>query len=54
MASLPTGVNGVDGYKSEQLIETLSGINADRFDDDGKRIQALLAAYGLVSRLATS
>ena len=54
MASFTNGINGIDGHKSEELIQTLNGINVDTFDNDGKRIQALLAAYALVSRLETS
>lgn len=37
----------------EGLMQTLNGINDDTFSNDGQRIQALLAAYALVSRLET-
>lgn len=47
------GTNGTDDHKFEELMQTLNGINADTFSNDGKRIQTLLAAYALVSRLET-
>lgn len=47
------GTNGTDDHKVEELMQTLNGINADTFSNDGKRIQTLLAAYALVSRLET-
>lgn len=47
------GTNGTEGHNVEDLIQTLNGINADTFSNDGKRIQTLLAAYSLVSRLET-
>lgn len=53
MASLMNGTNGTSGQKSEDLVATLNGIGSDTFSNDGDRIQALLAAYALVSRLET-
>lgn len=53
MPSSPNGTNGVDGQHSDDVLQTLNAINADRLTDDGKRIEALLAAYALVSRLET-
>ena len=53
MASLTNGTNGTSGHKSEQLVATLNEISSDTFSNDGDRIQALLAAYALVSRLET-
>ena len=47
------GTNGTSGQKSEDLVATLNGISSDTFSNDGDRIQALLAAYALVSRLET-
>lgn len=53
MAPSINGTNGTQGHNVEDLIQTLNGINADTFSNDGKRIQTLLAAYSLVSRLET-
>lgn len=44
---------GVNCQHSDELLQTLNSINADRFTDDGERSQTLLAAYALVSRLET-
>lgn len=46
-------LNGADGHSPEKIVQTLNGISADTFDNDGERIQTLLAAYSLVSRLET-
>ena len=45
--------SGINGQKAEDVTKTLDGINADAFGNDGERIQALTAAYALVSRLET-
>ena len=53
MASLTNGTNGTSDHKSEELGKILNGISNDTFSNDGDRIQTLLAAYALVSRLET-
>ena len=53
MASLTNGASGTSGHKFKELVETLNEISSDTFSNDGDRIQALLAAYALVSRLET-
>lgn len=45
--------NGINGHKAENVAQTLDGINTDAFENDGERIQALTAAYALISRLET-
>ena len=53
MASPTNETNGLNGYHSDELLQTLNAINVDRLTDDGQRIETLLAAYALVSRLET-
>ncbi|OBR03148.1 O-methyltransferase [Colletotrichum higginsianum IMI 349063] len=55
--TITNGVNGVNGHglasKHDNIIQTLNGINADSFENDGQRIEAVTAAYALVARLET-
>lgn len=37
----------------QDVVQSLSGITADSFANDGDRIQALAAAYELVARIET-
>lgn len=53
MASATNGVNGHKPSQPQSLIQTLNNIGADSFINDGERIEAVLAAYALVSRLET-
>lgn len=65
VAQIPNGINGhntddvaqtpkgTSGHKVEDIAQTLDGINTDAFANDGERIQALTAAYALISRLET-
>lgn len=36
-----------------QIVQTLNGISADYFENDGQRMEAVAAAYALVARLET-
>ena len=45
--------NGTNDRRFEELMQRLNEINVDTFKNDGKRFQALLAAYSLMSRLET-
>lgn len=38
---------------TNQIVQTLNGISADSFENDGQRMEALSAAYALVARLET-
>lgn len=53
MSSQTNGLNGLNGQNAQKLLQTLEGMNAESFGNDGERIQAVLAAYALVSRLET-
>ncbi|KAI2465128.1 S-adenosyl-L-methionine-dependent methyltransferase [Annulohypoxylon bovei var. microspora] len=53
MTSSKNGVNGHAASQPQDLIQTLNKIEANSFINDGERIQAVLAAYALVSRLET-
>ncbi|KAI0139592.1 S-adenosyl-L-methionine-dependent methyltransferase [Hypoxylon sp. NC0597] len=53
MAPSKNGVNGDTDHQPNDLIRTLNSIGANSFSNDGERIQAVLAAYALVSRLET-
>ncbi|KAI1446999.1 S-adenosyl-L-methionine-dependent methyltransferase [Annulohypoxylon stygium] len=53
MTSATNGVNGHKPSQPQSLIQTLNNIGADSFINDGERIEAVLAAYALVSRLET-
>lgn len=53
MALQTNGLDGHNGQNVQKLLQTLEGINAETFVNDGERTQAVLAAYALVSRLET-
>lgn len=53
MASQTNGPNGHNGQNAQELLQTLEGMNAESFGNEEERIQAVLAAYALVSRLET-
>lgn len=38
---------------TNQIVQTLNGISADSFENDGQRMEAVAAAYALVARLET-
>lgn len=38
---------------TNQIVQTLNGISADSFENDGERMEAVAAAYALVARLET-
>lgn len=38
---------------TNQTVQTLNGISADSFENDGQRMEAVAAAYALVARLET-
>lgn len=38
---------------TNQVVQTLNGISADSFENDGQRMEAVAAAYALVARLET-
>ncbi|KAG8167505.1 hypothetical protein KVR01_003194 [Diaporthe batatas] len=38
---------------ANQIVQTLNGISADSFENDGQRMEAVAAAYALVARLET-
>lgn len=38
---------------TNQIVQTLNGISADAFQNDGQRMEAVAAAYALVARLET-
>lgn len=38
---------------TDQIVQTLNGISADSFQNDGQRMEAVAAAYALVARLET-
>lgn len=38
---------------TNQIVQTLNGIGADSFENDGERMEAVAAAYALVARLET-
>ena len=38
---------------ANQVVQTLNGISADSFENDGQRMEAVAAAYALVARLET-
>ena len=50
-------MNGINGHGSEHgtqsILQILDGINAQTFNNEGERAQAVLVAYALVSRLET-
>ena len=52
--------NGQKGGRKQSLkgvlqgvLKSLESIDADSFDDEGERLQAVVAAYALVARLET-
>lgn len=47
------GHNGHGGQNIQDVLKTLNGINSSSFANDGDRIQAVVAAYSLVSKLET-
>ncbi|KAK3940206.1 O-methyltransferase-domain-containing protein [Diplogelasinospora grovesii] len=56
MADHTNGVNGHSSHDSknvQDILQTLNNIDVDLFTNDGDRIQAVVAAYALVSRLET-
>lgn len=53
MAPQTNQPNGNNGQNVQKLLQSLEGINAESFGNDGERIQAVVAAYALVSRLET-
>jgi hypothetical protein len=53
MTELTNGVNNHDGKNVQCILQPLNQINTDSFANDGDRIQAVVAAYALVSRLET-
>lgn len=46
-------MNGHGTQDISDVTRTLNGIDADSFTSEGDRIQAVVAAYNLVSRLET-
>jgi hypothetical protein len=38
---------------TNSIVQTLNGISADSFENDGQRMEAVAAAYALVARLET-
>jgi hypothetical protein len=53
MTELTNGINNHDGKNVQDTLQTLNQIDTDSFANDGDRIQAVVAAYALVSRLET-
>jgi len=47
------GTNGRSPSKYQGIVASLNSINADLFENDGQRIEAVTAAYALVARLET-
>ncbi|KAJ0108716.1 hypothetical protein J7T55_011206 [Diaporthe amygdali] len=53
MPASTNGINGNAGSKHQNILQTLNGISAESFENDGQRIEAVAAAYALVARLET-
>lgn len=53
MAQTSNGVNGHGSHELQQFLKTLKSVDAVSFANDADRIQAVVAAYALVSKLET-
>jgi hypothetical protein len=53
MAAPTNAMAGPSTSEAQNTIGILDRINANSFSDEGERIQAVFAAYALVSRLET-